>query len=196
MITTTHIVTNAFLARMRGGQPSRLGRLLSDTTRTRTFIIGGFAPDVGLYLLTIGAAIFYPLARDLSLQDAMRLAFDDLFYNEPLWIIAQNTLHSPVIVFGLVLVAWRTGKLRLLSFALGCLVHVAIDIPVHHDDGPLVLFPFDWNTRVISPVSYWDNDHFGNIVGPIDLAVTLIGGTYLLATWWRTRRALPEPVRA
>lgn len=189
MITTTHIVTNALVARSSRGRASRLGKLLSDRGNTRAFVAGGFAPDVGLYLLTAGAAIFYPLARDMSLRDAMNLAFDDLFFNDPLWLIAQNTLHSPVVVLALAAVAWASGRMRLLSFALGCGLHTAMDIPVHHDDGPLVLFPVDWDIRVASPVSYWDPDHFGQIVGPIDLGVTVLGGIYLLATWWKRRRA-------
>ncbi|MEZ4675136.1 MAG: hypothetical protein R2932_12925 [Caldilineaceae bacterium] len=32
--------------------------------------------------------------------------------------------------------------------------HTAIDIPLHYDDGPLLLFPFDWKTRFHSPVSH------------------------------------------
>jgi len=189
VITTTHLVTNTFVSRNRAGRPTRLGRLFSDKQNTRAFIVGGFAPDLGLYVLTLGAAIFYPLVRDMSVQDAMQLAFDDLFFNDPVWLIVQNTLHSPVVVVALATAAYLSGRTRVLSFALGCLLHTIIDIPVHHDDGPLVLFPFDWDTRITSPVSYWDADHYGAIVGPIDLAITLIGGSYLLFTRWRRRSA-------
>lgn len=58
---------------------------------------------------------------------------------------------------------------------------------MHHNDGPLLFFPFDWSTRFASPVSYEGAEHYGAIVGPIDLAVTIIGGSYLPVTWWKRR---------
>lgn len=186
MITPTHVVTNALVARNR--RASGVG-LLADPAAAKWFVFGGLAPDLGLYALTAGAAVFYPLMRDMSLSEAMRFAFDDLFFNNPLWIVVQNTFHSPVVLLGLAGTAKFTGRPRLLSFALGCLLHTAMDIPVHHNDGPLVLFPFDWSTRINSPVSYYDPDYFGWIVAPIDLAITLIGGGFLARSWWRNRRS-------
>ncbi len=151
-------------------------------------MLGGLAPDLGLYALTAGAAIFYPTVRGLSLQETLALAFDDLFFNDPLWIIAQNTLHSPVVLGGLTAVGALLSKKRLLNFALGCLLHTAMDIPVHHDDGPLYLFPLNWNTRFHSPVSYWDPAYYGRFVQPVDLAITMLGGGYLLYHWHQSRR--------
>ena len=75
-----------------------------------------------------------------------------------------------------------------MSFALGCLLHTTMDIPVHHDDGPVVAFPLNWDFRVKSPVSYWDRAHYGGIVGPIDMAITVLGGAALLRSWFRGDR--------
>ena len=189
MITPTHVVTNALFARRsaKSAGPSTR-RILADGLSRRWFVLGGLAPDVGLYALTAGAALFYPTVRGLSLQETFTLAFDDLFFNEPLWIIAQNTLHSPVVLGGLTAVAALLSKKRLLNFALGCLLHTAMDIPVHHDDGPLYLFPLNWNLRFHSPVSYWDPAHYGRFVQPVDLAITVLGGSYLLYQWHQSRR--------
>ena len=184
MITTTHVVTNALIARNR--RASGHG-LLADTANAKWFIVGGLAPDLGLYALTAGAAIYFPLATDMSFAESMQHAFDDLFFNNPVWIVVQNTLHSPVILGALAATGKLTDRPRLLSFALGSLLHTAMDIPVHHNDGPLVFFPFDWSTRVNSPVSYYDADHYGNIVAPIDIAITVLGGAFLARTWWRNR---------
>lgn len=161
MITPTHVVVNALIARNR--KNAGIGPL-HEPTNARWFIIGGFAPDVGLYLLTAGAAVYFPLVRSLSIQDSLRYAFDDLFFNDPAWIAVQNTLHSPVVVGALFAAATVLSRPRLRAFSLGCLAHIALDIPVHHNDGPLVLFPFDWSTRINSPVSYYDPDHYGRIV--------------------------------
>ncbi|MEI2691742.1 MAG: hypothetical protein V9H69_19395 [Anaerolineae bacterium] len=43
--------------------------------------------------------------------------------------------------------------------AAGLALHSALDVLTHHDDGPLLLFPFDWRRRWCSPVSYWDQAH-------------------------------------
>ncbi len=189
MITPTHIVTNALLARF--STRLRAG-LLSTPAARRAFIIAGAAPDIPLYLLTAGAAVYYPLVRDLSIDRTFRLAFDDLFYTSPLWIIGQNALHSPVVVIALFLLAGRGFLARfcwLKAFAAGCLVHIAMDIPVHHNDGPLLLFPFQWSYRFASPVSYWDPAHFGNVMAPIDLGITVLGSALLLVSYLRRRRA-------
>ncbi len=196
MITPTHIVTNALLARF--STRLRSGLLATPAAR-RAFVIAGAAPDIPLYLLTAGAALYYPWFRGLSIDETFRLAFDDLFYNSPLWIIGQSTLHSPVVVGAMFLLAGRGFLTRipwLKAFAAGCLVHIAMDIPVHHNDGPLVFFPFNWTYRFASPVSYWDPAHYGNIMGPIDLGITVVGSAILLGSYLRKRRAsrrMPPP---
>ena len=41
------------------------------------------------------------------------------------------------------------------------MLHTLIDIPIHYDDGPLLLFPLNWDLRFMSPVSYWDPNRYG-----------------------------------
>lgn len=190
MITSTHVVTNALIARHRRKRGKGLGDSLPElSSQPGWFTIGGFAPDVGLILLTIGAGIYFPQVRGMTRGEAMEHAFGTLFFEDPTWITIQNTLHSPVVVSGLAALGRFTDRPKLTAFALGCLLHTTMDIPVHHDDGPLVFFPFNWDYRVESPVSYWDRDHYGNIVGPIDIAFTVLGGAYLARQLIRDRRA-------
>ena len=118
----------------------------------------------------------------------MEHAFGTLFFEDPGWIVVQNTLHSPIVTGALALAGRKVDSPKLTAFALGCLLHIAMDLPVHHNDGPLVLFPFDWKTRIDSPVSYYDRDHYGGIVAPIDMAVTVLGAAYFARTWWRDRK--------
>ena len=40
-----------------------------------------------------------------------------------------------------------------------------LDILTHVDDGPVLFFPFEWQLRFISPVSYWDPRYHGRIFG-------------------------------
>ncbi len=186
MITTTHIVTNGWLARRL---PGSFGSPIS-------FVVGGFAPDIGLTLLTAGAAVYFPLVRDMSMAETMRYSFDTLFFESKPWIAAANVLHSPVVVGGLYLLSKTVGesvipskwKRRLGSFAAGSALHILMDIPVHHDDGPVLFWPIDWSYRFESPVSYWDRDHFGGYVAPVDMAITVIGGALLARSLWAARR--------
>ena len=184
MITTPHVVTNALVAlRKKGGATELL-----ESSTARWFVVGGLAPDFGLYALTAGAAVFFPLTQGMSFQESMQHAFDDLFFNDRSWVAIHNTFHSPVVLAALAVAGKATGKKGLLAFAGGCLLHTAMDIPVHHNDGPLVFFPFDWETRFDSPVSYYDADHYGKIVAPIDFAITILGGAAVLGSWLKSRR--------
>lgn len=180
MITTTHAVINAVVARRsrRGSGEAIDGRLV-----TRLFVLGGVAPDVALYVLTAAALIYYPIAQGLSLRETHRLVADDLFFNSPLWIVGHQTLHAP-LVLGLLFAgaAWMspTRRRRLRAFVAGAMLHTAIDVVTHHDDGPLLLFPLSWSLRFSSPVSYWNPDHFGLFILPLDIATTLAGTVWLV----------------
>ncbi len=188
VITTTHVVTNMLLARRARADENSGGVPTVLSADPKWFAIGGFAPDVGLYLLTAGAAAYFPLVRDMSFRESMEYAFNTLFFEDPVWIAVQNTLHSPVVLAGLLAAGKVKKSSRLMAFAAGCLLHTAMDIPVHHNDGPLVFFPFDWSYRFDSPVSYYDRDHYGQIVAPIDLAITVLGGAYLIRERIKNKR--------
>ena len=43
------------------------------------------------------------------------------------------------------------------------MLHSIVDILTHNDDGPVLFFPFNWQYRFPSPVSYWDTDHHGGV---------------------------------
>ena len=56
--------------------------------------------------------------------------------------------------------------------AASALLHMLCDLPVHHDDAHRHFLPVsDW--RFISPVSYWDFRHYGQVVVWIELALAL-----------------------
>lgn len=184
MITSTHIVTNALVALKEKGGASQV----LDSSAARWFVAGGLAPDFGLYALTAGAAVFFPLTRGMTVQESMHYAFSDLFFNDKGWVAIHNSLHSPVVLGALAAFGKLARKKSLVAFAKGCALHTAMDIPVHHNDGPLLFFPLDWKTRFDSPVSYYDKDHYGGIVAPIDFAITIVGSAAVLASWVKSRR--------
>ncbi len=106
------------------------------------------AADRGLHHRQRGRLVAQPAAL-IGLMDS----YHALYFNNPLWIVSHNLFHAPFVIAVLFLVsvlAERHGlrwgpALRWL--ALGLALHSAVDILTHHDDGPLLFFPFDWRYR-------------------------------------------------
>lgn len=163
-------------------------------------MLGSVLPDLPLIGLTIGYIILDGVTGGRVGVDGQRSSyvgylFEYLFFHEPWVKAAHNLFHAPFLVLayiGLGYWGWLRGrKWGAALFWLGsaCALHTAIDIPLHYDDGPLVFFPFDWQTRFYSPVSYWDPAHYG-IPFAIFEHLLLLGMLLSLAWgWWQGRRA-------
>ena len=146
---------------------------------TSAFLLGSIAPDIPLYLLSIGGYFHYT-GNGMSTAETFRYMFDDLFFTDPVWISLHNGLHSPLVLGVAIALLW-TSRDRLGSFArwcfyffLACLLHTALDIPTHVHDGPLLLFPLNWSLRFRSPVSYWDTEYFGREFAYFELTLDFI----------------------
>ena len=153
---------------------------------------GSLAPDIALYLLSAGAAIWFPFVKGWSIGNSLDYAFDTLFFENMWWMILHNVMQAPLILLVGIGVAlficrqqgWNSPLGRwLLAFFLAALLHTVLDILTHHDDGPLLLFPFNYMVRFVSPVSYWDSNHYGNIFFPIEIALNILCMGYLI--WYR-----------
>jgi hypothetical protein len=142
-----------------------LGRNVFRGKRT-ALLAGSVAPDLPLGLLTVGYVLDRRLVRP-HLPDKTRCSptYNDLYFNNPWWIAAHNSLHAPLplLALGLIGYYWRrTGWGNwLFWFAVGCAGHTAVDLLTHADDGPVLTFPLGWRTRFHSPISYWDAAHYG-----------------------------------
>lgn len=141
-----------------------------------------------------------PTPELLALSKTMTL-FRVWFYENPWVITAQNLFHSPLlIVLYLVIgyVMWRRGRewgQWFFWLAIGCLLHTLADIPLHVDDGPLLLFPLNWHLRFQSPISYWDPRYHGrewsvfeNLLDVTLLIYLFIAYRQRFATWIRQKR--------
>lgn len=135
---------------------------------TRALLAGSVLPDVPLVLLSLGYVFDRRYVRPY-LPDKTRCSptYNDLYFHNPWWIAAHNSLHAPLPLLVLGLIGYlgrreRWGR-RLFWFVLGCGLHTAVDIVTHADDGPVLLFPLDWHKRFHGPVSYWDAAHGGRL---------------------------------
>jgi len=162
------------------------GRWIAARTRGRTaaLLAGSVAPDLPLLVLTL---MFWSARPDVGpgTDVLFGAAYDTLFFHHPVWVVSHNVLHAPLVLASLAGIGWaarRAGKnwgAGLVWFAVGCAAHSALDIAVHRDDGPLLLFPFDWETRFTSPVSYWQAEYHARWVAGIEHTVDVMVLTWL-----------------
>lgn len=152
----------------------------------QAFLIGSVAPDIPLWILSIGGLVYYHFILGWTTREAFQLMFDHLYFQNPFWLSCHNLLHAPtLLLLGIVLV-WRKrqnigSKARFLFwFLLACLLHSFVDILTHVDDGPLVFFPFNWVVRFHSPVSYWDPRYHGREFGQFEIILDSLFIFYLL----------------
>lgn len=212
MQTYSHVIISAFLARRLRARRDANGaytdsnsaidpsgrreadvHAAGDAPHRGAFLLGSVAPDMPLILLTI-----VYLASDLITETAGGSKVEHLFryqfYHDPWVQTAHNLFHAPLLIllYGAIgYWAWRMGKgwgRFVLWFGAACLIHTLIDIPLHHDDGPLLLFPLDWESRFYSPISYWDPRRFGIPVSIAEHVLVLGLSIFLIRDWRRSRR--------
>lgn len=191
MNTPSHLIINAAL-RKRVGDALPIPR--------SAFLLGAVLPDIPLWLLWIGSYVYYRYILNNPAVVPMDPMFDRFYFTNPLWIAGHNLLHAPLILLSTMALLWRFRAAPgarghwWFWFAAGCLVHSALDIPTHVDDGPVLFFPLEWSIRFQSPISYWDPRHFGREFAIFELLLDLALLTYLFgpSLWgWLRRRVRP-----
>lgn len=156
-------------------------------------LLGSVAPDIPLWLLSIGGAVYYQ-SNGKTPGQSFNLMFEHHYFHDPVWIVSHNLLHAPLILLVGLGCTWagrdrpHSAQNRWFWFLAACLLHAIIDILTHHDDGPLILFPFHWSLRFYSPVSYWDDRHYGRLFGMFELGLNVVCLLYWLRPWhWFSR---------
>ncbi len=158
MTTPAHAVVNLLV----------LGR--QKTPKLQGAIIAGaIIPDVPMFL-------FYFFEK--VVQGTPEWTIWTHTYFEQRWQTFFDLFNSlPLIGLGLLVtisLKYRGWSVLLISMAL----HAVCDLLLHHDDAHRHFFLLsDWRFR--SPVSYWDPNHFGGIVAPLEGLVVMVGCTIL-----------------
>lgn len=175
MNTPSHIIINLAIKRIKVLRKARIP--------WQAVFWGSMMPDIPLGILSLGTTFYYRFILGNQSPDLMDTVLHPLYFNNPFWISAHNLLHAPFILGLSLAILWRwrirPGKVQhwLFWFFSSSAVHAVIDILTHYDDGPLVFWPFNWNIRFNSPVSYWDPAHFGAefMIFELLLNIVLIG---------------------
>ncbi|WKZ35187.1 MAG: metal-dependent hydrolase [Anaerolineales bacterium] len=172
----SHLVINAAIEK-KFGEKFKLAR--------SAFLWGSVLPDLPFGLLSWGTLLYYRFILQQDTSSVMENVIHPAYFNNPFWIAGHNFLHSPTVLIIYAILLWRfvdkvgTRGHWWLSFVFGCMVHSVIDILTHYNDGPVLLFPFDWHTRFYSPVSYWDTAHHASQFFWVELGINILLLGYL-----------------
>ena len=153
MKTPSHAIIN--LAILGRTQHSELNLLI---------VTGGILPDIPIFL-------FYFWAKYIARLPEAKI-WSEAYY-EPLNQNIVALFHSiPLAVIGW-LIAYYLGWQSVQILFLSMILHSLGDLPVHNDDAHRHFFPFS-NYRFISPISYWDRNHYGSIVSAIEMLLVML----------------------
>ncbi len=166
MNTPAHLIFGA-AAFGKAGQPKV----------TAAAVLGALLPDLSLYLMA-GWALY---VRRIP----ARIVFDEYYFSDAWQQVFA--IDNSFVVWGalLMLALWRrSGWPVALTGAV--LLHLAFDFPLHHDDARRHFWPIsDWVFE--SPLSYWDRRHHGDIIGLLEIALSLVACGWL---WMRHQSAM------
>jgi hypothetical protein len=140
MNTPTHLLASAVVLAKPG-----------DTKRNGWILFGALLPDLSMFVMFIWARVLMRVPQQEIWSDV---------YFDPFWQTVSNIANAAPL-YALALAIGAALKLPLLYvFSFSALLHIALDLPVHREDAHAHFWPItDW--KFISPVSYWDPDHFG-----------------------------------
>jgi hypothetical protein len=183
----THLVINAALEKKFGAK-FKLAK--------SAFLWGSVLPDLPFGVLSLGSYAYYRFILQQDTSSVMENVIHYSYFNNPWWIAAHNFLHSPLALIVYAILLWSfiskpgTRGHWWLSFVFGSMVHSVIDILTHHNDGPLLFWPLNWQTRFFSPISYWDPAHFGPqmMFFEIFLNLALLGYLFVPKIWQSVMR--------
>ncbi|WP_293129782.1 hypothetical protein [Microcoleus sp. bin38.metabat.b11b12b14.051] len=131
--------------------------------------IGGILPDLPIFL-------FYFWAKYIARLPEAKI-WSEAYY-EPFNQNVVALFHSiPLAVMGW-LIAYYFGWQNLQIMFLSMVLHSLGDLPLHNDDAHRHFFPFS-NYRFISPISYWDRNHYGSIVSVVEMLLVMLSSYHV-----------------
>ncbi len=131
---------------------------------------GAMLPDLSLYLMA-GVSM-----NVLGIPP--HVVFNELYYSDA-WQTVFAIDNSFLVWGALLALAFYSGRGWAIALCAAALLHIALDFPLHHDDGRPHFWPLS-NWVFESPVSYWDKGHGASMIGPVELGLAAIS---VVALW-------------
>lgn len=129
-----------------------------------TVVAGALVPDLAIFVMAAwaGTVAQIPAAE----------IWDDVYFR-PFWQEVFAVTNSAPIYALLVLLGFVFKVRWVWLLGAAALIHLAGDLPLHHDDGHPHFWPItSWIFE--SPVSYWDPRHFGRYFVFLELSSALL----------------------
>ena len=145
-------------------------------------VIGAILPDAPMFWFYFVEKVIRKTPESVIWRES---------YYQPHWQDFIDLFNSiPLIGIGL-LVALGCGSTIGTLLCGSMLLHIAGDLPLHHDDAHRHFFPFS-NWRFESPISYWDPNHYGHIFALFEILGVIISCILLFQTYdsWAGRLTL------
>jgi len=137
---------------------------------TAAAITGGLMPDISLYLLVLWSLFI--------VQNDPGYVFDVQYFSTQ-WQDIFAVDNSFVVWGGIFALGFILAGKWLRVFAASGLVHLVFDFLLHNDDARRHFWPIsDW--VFVSPLSYWDIDHHGALIGTLEVVVVFVMAMILL----------------
>ena len=137
-------------------------------------LLGGLGPDLSLYIMVAWTRFINGVS--------FREIFDERYFSDQ-WQAVFAIDNSFFVWSAILAIGFVLAKEWIKIFGLGALTHLIFDFALHHDDGRAHFWPLS-NWKFESPVSYWDPNHHGQIVGSIEL---ILVAAMVIILWRRFR---------
>ena len=156
MNTPAHVVLNLALLRSRDVEKQRLCFW--------AVMVGALLPDLPMFYFFVVEVFFN--------QQPQSVIWNELYF-ESHWQNFFDLFNSIPLILLVGVIAWIYKNTFAVFVCASMLLHVAFDLPLHHDDGHHHFYPFlSW--RFDSPLSYWDPNHYGRIIGALEGLMTVV----------------------
>jgi len=130
---------------------------------TASALAGAMIPDLSLYVLA-GTHL-------MILGTDPQVVFGQLYFSNAWQSIFR--VDNSIILWGIGLgLALSLRSAWAVALCGAALLHLGLDFLLHHDDGRAHFWPIS-NWIFASPVSYWDPNHYGGIVGFIEITISV-----------------------
>jgi len=161
MNTPAHLAASTFMWRNEAGWKS-----------ASAIAIGAVLPDAPMF-------VFYAYQK-LFASSSEQAIWSTLYFEDD-WQWFFDLFNSIPLLLAVLLVSRFAGFRGGALLAASALLHVVLDLPLHHDDAHRHFLPFS-HWRFASPVSYWDPNHYGLVFALLELIFALTACIYVA---WR-----------
>jgi LexA-binding, inner membrane-associated putative hydrolase len=179
MHTQTHVIMGAAL----------LGRKVP--AYAWAGVIGGLLPDIPMFAIVAA----------LKIYGIPNMLIFNLLYFQNWWQISNGVSHSLLfwpMLFGICWCMKQTANERwrerfnvICIVAASAIIHSVIDLLCHREDAHMHFWPLTW-WKFMSPVSYYNPQHYGRYFSAFEAVLGLTMAVYLIKTYqnWIVRGLL------